>query len=86
MKLKQGFLLRDVAGQTVVIPMGETMDLNTMITLNETGKFLWQKLDSEIEEDGLVKALLAEYEVEEDTAAAHVAAFVQKLRENDLLA
>ena len=87
MKLKDGFVLRDVAGQTVVIPTGATVDLNTMITLNETGKFLWQKLEQECQEEDLVKALLETYsDAEEAAAKAHVAAFVEVLRNNGFLA
>ena len=63
MKLKEGFVLREVAGDTVVIPSGDTLDLNMMITLNETGKFLWEHLQSETDEAALVAALLAEYDV-----------------------
>ena len=81
MKLKEGFLLREIAGDTVVIPTGETVDLNMMITLNDTGSFLWQKLEEETDEAGLVKALLAEYDVDELTAQTHVASFVQKLND-----
>lgn len=83
MKLKDGFLLREVAGETVVIPTGDTMDLNMMITLNETGKFLWQRLETGAEEGELVAALLSEYDVDAATAKAHVAAFVGKLKEHD---
>jgi len=40
MKIKDGFILRSVAGQTVVLPTGDELDLNMMITLIETGTFL----------------------------------------------
>lgn len=86
MKLKEGFVLRDVAGQPVVLPSGDGLDLNMMITLNETGKFLWQKLESGADADALVEALLAEYDVTEDVAHASVDRFVAKLREHDFLA
>ena len=86
MKLKDGFVLRDVAGQTVVFPSGDDLDLNMMITLNETGKFLWEKLASGADEDALVSALLAEYDVDENTARASVQRFVNKLRENGFIA
>ena len=85
MKLKDGFLLRQVAGQTVVLPTGGDLDLNMMITLNDTGAFLWEKLQAEIDEDGLVAALLAEYDVDADTAARCVADFVKKLDDNGFL-
>lgn len=85
MKLKDGFILREVAGKTVVLPVGGDLDLNMMITLNGTAKFLWEKLQSEIDEAGLVAALLAEYEVDEATATTCVVEFVAKLKENDFL-
>ena len=86
MKLKEGFLLRQVAGQTVVLPTGDELDLNMMITLNDTGAFLWQQLQEERDEDALVRALLSEYDVDEDTARKCVAAFVKKLDDNGFLA
>ena len=86
MKMKDGFLLRQVAGQTVVLPIGGDMDLNVMITLNDTGAFLWEKLQEETDEAALVAALLAEYDVDEATAKQAVADFVAKLNENGFLA
>lgn len=86
MKIKEGFLLRQIAGQTVVLPTGSDLDLNMMITLNETGTFLWEHLQTETDEVALTAALLAEYDVDEATAAASVAAFVKKLEANNFLA
>ncbi len=86
MKLKEGFILREVAGDIVVIPSGDTLDLNMMITLNETARFLWERLERGAEEADLVAALLQEYELTEAHAQKSVAAFVEKLKENDLLA
>ena len=86
MKLKDGFILREVAGQTVVLPVGGDLDLNMMITLNETGAFLWKRLENENDEAGLVAALLAEYDVDEATAKTAVEGFVAKLNENGFLA
>ena len=85
MKLKQGFLLREIAGDTVVIPTGEMVDLNMMITLNDTGKFIWQQLESETDEAAIVQALLAEYDVDEATAQVSVASFVRSLQEHGFI-
>lgn len=86
MKIKDGFILREVAGETVVIPTDDTLDLNMMITLNETGAFLWKLLDQETDETAMVSALLGEYDVNEETARTSVSAFVAKLKEHDFLA
>lgn len=86
MKLKDGFILRRVAGKTVVLPCDEALDLNMMITLNGTGAFLWEKLQEQTTQEALVAALLGEYDVDEETAKASVAAFVEKLNVNGFLA
>lgn len=85
MKLKDGFVLRQVAGQSVVLPGGDALDLNMMITLNDTGAFLWEHLQQETDEDALVAALLSEYDVDADTARRAVVAFVEKLNANGFL-
>ena len=85
MKLKDGLIMSTVNGQTVVIPVGEGMELNTMITLNETGKFLWKQLEQGAEPEQLVAALLAEYAVDSQTASEDVARFVEELRRQGLL-
>ena len=86
MKLKDGFILREVAGEHVVIPTGDALDLNMMITLTETGCTLWKRLEQEAELADLTAALLAEYDVDEATAAAAAEQFVAKLKEHDFLA
>lgn len=86
MKLKNGFVLREVAGQVVVIPSGDDLDLNMMITLNDTGRFLWEMLENGAEEAELAQALLKEYDVDQATAQQAVDAFVARLKELDFLA
>ena len=86
MRLKDGFELREIAGTTVAIPVSGGLDLDRMITLNETGLFLWKLLEQETDEDTVVAALLAEYAVEASVAKRHVAAFINQLKEHDFLA
>ncbi|MBE5958548.1 MAG: PqqD family protein [Lachnospiraceae bacterium] len=81
MKIKEGYLLREVAGSKVVLPIGQaTLDFNGMATLNETGAFLFEKMKEEITEEELVKALLNEYDIDEDTAKNDVNLFVEKIK------
>ena len=86
MKLKDGFILREVAGQIVVLPSGDELDLNMMITLNEVGKFIWVLLEEETDEAAIVDAILKEYDVDKATAEAAVAGFIKKLNEYGFLA
>ena len=85
MKLKQGFIMREIAGETIVVPSGDELNLNMMITLNDTGKFLWKRLETGADMDELVQDMLSEYDVDEQTARAGVERFVAKLHENGFL-
>ncbi len=79
LKLKDGFILREIGGDFMVIPSGGELDLNMMITLNETGAFLWKRLQEGTDEATLLSDLMAEYAVEEAQAKACIAEFVEKL-------
>lgn len=85
MKLKPGFILREIAGETIVVPSGNELELNMMITLNGTGKLLWKQLETGATIDELVQAILAEYEIDEQTARLDAEAFVAKMLERGFL-
>ena len=80
MKIKSDFTLRSIAGSWVAIPLGEaTVDFTGMLTLNESGVMLWNLLAEECSRDEMIAALLGEYEVSADEAAADVDAFIARL-------
>ena len=84
MKIKDGYLLRQVAGRYVVVAVGKT-DFTGMISMNETGAFLWKALEKGCTEEALVQALLSEYDVTHEQAQKDAAAFADKLRGDALL-
>ncbi len=86
MKIKEGFVLRMVGGNHIVVPIGaQTVDFRGIITLNDTGAFLWNLLQEDRTEEQLMQALLAEYDVAADVAAADVSRFVESLRQAELV-
>lgn len=88
MVIKDGFMLRNVAGNNIVVPFGSrSTEFNIMITLNDTGRFLWEKLsmDGGAETDSLTDALMDEYEVAETTALEDVERFLATLREAKII-
>ncbi|WP_148135302.1 PqqD family protein [Candidatus Formimonas warabiya] len=87
MKIKEGYILREVAGNSVVVAVGKTaLDFNGLITLNSTGVFLWKMLEKDADEQALVAAMLREYEIDAPTAKTDIAEFIDKLKGADLLA
>lgn len=86
MKIKTGFVIRQLAGQWVVVPTGSlVIDFGSMISLNDTGAFLWQALETECTEASLHARLMEVYEIDADVARADLNAFLTRLRENDIL-
>jgi hypothetical protein len=86
MKIDKQFVLRQIAGDYVIIPTGKTtLDFNGLITVNEQGAFLWEKLSQDTTQAELVAALLEEYEVDEPTARADVEEFLAILRQCRML-
>lgn len=82
MKRKADFLLRNVADTWVVVPVGAAAaDFPGMLTLNDTGRFLWELLEQEQTVESLVCALTQRYEVTADQAAADVHKFLKPLLE-----
>ena len=86
MKIKEGYLLREVAGNYIVVAVGEAVkEFNGLVNLNESAAFLWKQLEEDKTEEQLGAALLSEYEVEEQKAKEDVGAFVKKLQEAKLI-
>ncbi len=86
MKIKKDFMLREVAGYYVVVPVGEgALNFNGVINLNESGAFLWKTMEQDVTEAQMVEALLLEYDVDETRAKADVSAFVERMRKGNLI-
>ena len=83
MKIKKGFVLRVVGGESVVVPVGEmSKKFHGMINLNETGAFLWKFFSEEHSVAEGVDALCAEYDVERQLAQKDVQKFADILTDN----
>lgn len=86
MKIKSGFVLREIAGQYMAVAVGtRARELHGMIGMNETAAFMWGKLQTEITEEKLAEALLEEYEIDRPKAQQTVKEFLQNLKEEGVL-
>lgn len=80
-RTKKGFVLRKIGVQYMAVPFGAmTNQVKGMITLTESGYFLWKTLEKGVEDvEALVTAMTEEYDVDHDTAAKDVCAFLAYL-------
>ena len=86
MRIKEDFITRTIAGETVVVPTGEAAArLNGMITLNETGAFIWSFLQEAHTKEELLAAMLEEFEVDEACARVDIEGFTGVLLEQGML-
>lgn len=86
MKIEKEFILREIAGDYVIVPTGKTaLEFNGLITVNELGAFIWGKLQQETSEEELVDSVLEEYEASEETVRNDVKEFLEKLTECNIL-
>lgn len=86
MKIKGDFVLRQIAGSTVVVPIGESaMDFSGMLNLNETGVFLFKALQDGASKEDLLVKLTDEYDVPEDKAAKDIDVFINKLKDAGII-
>ncbi|MBO5883931.1 MAG: PqqD family protein [Clostridia bacterium] len=80
MKIKEGFVIREVAGQSVVIALGAAAkSYNGMIRLNDTAKLIWQCLEKGQDKDAIVDAILSEYDVDRELAENDFDKFINAL-------
>ena len=81
MEIKKQVVLRSVAGEFMLIPVGETVfEYNGIFMLTESGKFLWENIEKGAEADQLKQLLMAEYDIDSETASADVEDFIEMLR------
>lgn len=86
MKIKQGFVMRDVAGQAVAIATGEaSKSFHGMVKLNDTGAFIWNGIEKGLDEAEIAEQLTASYDAEVDQALKDVESFIARMRDAGLV-
>ncbi len=86
MQIKSGFILRTIVGESIVVPKSENIKkLEGSIILNEIGAFIWKKLEKPISREELLRCILDEFDVSEETALVDLQAFIGGLCELNVL-
>lgn len=86
MKLKDDYILRELMGEYVLIPVGKTaIEDNSLTILTETGGLIVKTLQQDCSSEDILAKLLEEYEVSEEEARRDMDEFLALLRENNML-
>ncbi|MGN0172911.1 MAG: PqqD family protein [Acutalibacteraceae bacterium] len=86
MKIKEGFVVREVAGTYIALATGElSKTYNGSLTLNSSAKFLFDNLQNDITKEELIQKMIDNYDVDSKTAESAVNKFITKLEEENLI-
>jgi hypothetical protein len=87
MRVKQGFLLREIADSWVVVPIGQrVVEFNGLMSLSESGALLWRRLEDKVEDNQeLISLLTKNYDVDEKIARADVQEFLSAIAERGFI-
>ena len=85
LQIKEGYILRKFLDKWVAVYVGGKEEHLPMFTMNKTGAFLWERLQTPTTRDALLQAMLDRYEVKEDLAKQQLAQFLSKLKEKGIL-
>ena len=86
MKIKEGFMLRNVADNYIVVPVGKaSLEFKGLINLNCVGAFIWECLEKETTMEEVIDKVIKEYNIDNELATRDVNNFINKLVEAKLL-
>ena len=86
MKIKKGFVLRDVAGRSVVVAtVADAKNFRGMDMLNDTGREVWTRLQKGMDQEEIIRGMVEDYEVSEEKVAADVQKLIGQMQENGFL-
>lgn len=86
MKIKGEFVLREIAGDTILVPVGQTaLKMNGMITLDPVAALIWKALEENRSSEDIMRQILEHFDVAEETAKTDLDEFLAQMKDADLL-
>ena len=86
LKIDKEYVLRQIGDDYIIVPVGQAaLSFNGMITVNETGAFLWEQLVKGTSKEELLRNMLETYEVTQEDAEKDIDEFLKVLYKNNIL-
>lgn len=86
MKTNREYMLRQIAGESILIPTGTaSQKLNGMIRLTETAAFIWKQVDTARDLEEITVKVREEFDIDEETARCDVHGFLYELYIRDMV-
>ena len=86
MKAKEGFVLRNIVGEHILMPVGENIGkFKGTVLFNDVSAFIWEKLQNPITREELLEAILEQFEVEREVAEPDLDAVLKNMEEYGII-
>lgn len=86
MKIKKDYILREIAGQNIIVPIGQAgLDCRGIMILKGIGVYIFGLLSQDRSREELIEKILEEYEVDCKTAESDLDEFITRLNKLGLL-
>lgn len=86
MKIVKEFILREIAGENVLIPIGNTtQEFNGLITINKTAAFIWKNIDKANSIEEITNLVINKYEIDEESASRDIQEFISILDKANII-
>ena len=85
MRRNPNYVLREIAGENILVPIHGDMDFNGILTFNPLGLEIYRRIEEVPSEEVLIQTLCEEYDAPPEVIAADAADFLATLRRENLI-
>lgn len=86
MKIRKGFVVREIAGEIIAVPTGELVkEFQEIITLTKSAKFVWDLLQEDRTIEDVKSKLVEKYKIDEERVQKDVEQFIEELRKANII-
>jgi hypothetical protein len=80
MRRKGNYQLRSIGGESLLVPLGaQVAEVNGVVTLNATGRYIWELLADECSLDSVAAAVAERFDVDPQRARSDVQVFLEAI-------
>lgn len=83
---KGNIVTRDIAGETILVPVcGKLADMQQLFSLNDVGRFIWERIDGQTNLEAIRLGIMDSFEVKREESEADLTDFISRLMESGLI-
>lgn len=85
MRISDDYILKNIVGDYIVVPIGDSVDINSMISVNESGVRIWNMIEDNKSLDEIADNFVTEYGISKQEAINDIDEFLKEMTDNGIL-